>query len=141
MGLPESISESLQPIKPRIGVKLTALTDPLLQDIIGIYDQVVGGHASELFREQPPENKSQQILEELQQGNSAEFRFGSRLTRHSKLKIQRIGYADDDLAPIVEFSFAPNTEQETADGRQLCDTFRSAVDIYLQEHELATKLL
>src|SRR3989344_2491876 len=128
MGLPETKPENLVQHEPRIGIKLTVLTDPLLQDIIGKYDQVVGGHASESFREQPSENKSQYVLEELQQGNSAEFRLGSRLTRHSKLhiQIQRIGFADDNLVPIVEFSFGPNTEQETADGRQLSDTFRSA---------------
>lgn len=109
-------------------MKLSDLTYEILEEIVKIYDKTVGGHGSQYLH--PGD------LDDVRRQSSVERRFGSKVTGHSKLWIQRDWSYDE---PAIYFRFDPNTitgENEKL-GEELKKKFEQAVDDFLRKQGLA----
>jgi hypothetical protein len=96
-------------IPPRIErhakMKLGDLNYELLQKIVQLYDLVVGGHGSSYLDQECFE----WISETFKSGRPVEWRFGSKITPHSKLWISYVDF--DKTTPaksLIYFWFNPN---------------------------------
>ena len=114
-------------------MRLSKLTYETLERIVKIYDETVGGHGSHYLRP----NALDYAKEELQFGHPVEFRFGSKVTGHSKLWIHRDwSYAE----PAIYFSFGPNTDSRYEDeelAKKLGADFEKVINSFLKKEGLA----
>ena len=117
-----------------VSMRLVDLTDEILRGVIELYDKVVGGHGLGYFNS----GTLQYARELLEKRSSVEWRFGSRLSGHSKLWIQR----DYRLSePAIYFSFGANVDMESAkirkEVKKIETNFSSTVSEFLREKGLA----
>jgi len=116
-------------------MKRSDLTYEILQEIVKLYDETVGGHGSRYVN---PWTLKDLEERNLQGRNAIEWRFGSKVTGHSKLWI----HFEVPGAPAEErvyFRFGPNTSQGENEklGRQLIKKFEKVIDKFLKERGLA----
>lgn len=118
-----------------VSMRLESLTDEVLHKVIELYDRVVGGHGLRYF----DSGTLQYAKELLEKRSPVELRFGSRLSWHSKLWIQR----DWTHSPeqLIYFSFGANVDTGSAKTRKevkaLETDFGRVVSEFLKERGLA----
>lgn len=114
-------------------MRLRDLSYSALKEIVMIYDQTVGGCGLLYFGEHSFESY---VMPRLRREESVEYRYGSRITRHSKLWIipERVGGEE-----LVSFRFDPNTAagENDALAKKLGKKFEKAVDDFLKKKKLA----
>ena len=115
-------------------MKLSDLTYEILERVVKIYDKTVGGHGSRLLHPGCLDD----IKKELQRGRYVEYRFGSKVTAHSKLWI--ICEFLHKQGPAIYFSFGPNIDSRYEDeklAKKLKTKFEKAINAFLKEENLA----
>ena len=120
----------------RYGVRLDALDDALLREVIAIYDTTVGGHGTRFTRGRSDGSLTEYVQRGHQYGNAAEWRYGSRLSGHGKLFVWAERGSSEDL---VRFSFDPN-DAEGPEADALVAAFAEAIDVFLRDHPLGVEL-
>lgn len=119
-----------------VSMRLVDLTDEVLREIIELYDEVVGGNGLRYF----DSGTLQYAKELLEKRSSVEWRFGSCLSGHSKLWIQRNwrGKSSDQL---IYFSCGANVDMESAkirkEVKKIETNFNDAVSEFLRAKGLA----
>lgn len=89
-----------------VSIRLASLTNEVLHGVIKLYDEVVGGHGLRYF----DSGTLQYAKELLERSWPVEWRFGSHLSGHSKLWIQR-DYRTHLSEPVIYFSFGANVDK------------------------------
>jgi hypothetical protein len=118
-------------------IKLSSLTYEILKDIVRIYDSLVGAHGLKYLCE----SDLDQVKNGVRQYGHIEWRFGSKLTSHSKLWIQRKAFSRRD-DPSIIFCFDPNMSkaEEAIYGKnpQILEAeFNEAVEKYFDENGIS----
>ncbi len=116
-------------------MRLADLTNEILHEVIELYDKVVGGNGLRYFNS----GTLQYAIELLEKRSSVEWRFGSRLSGHSKLWIQR-DYRIHLSEPVIYFSFGANVDESPGIRKKvqkLEANFNDAVSKLLREKGLA----
>ncbi len=123
------------PLLPRVErhakMKLGDLNYELLQKIVQLYDRVVGGHGSSYFDQKYFES----ILETFIKSRRAiEWRFGSKITPHSKLWISYVDFSIANPAEsLIYFWFNPNIIPDLGEDPELAKQLESAFDGAISE--------
>jgi hypothetical protein len=115
-------------------MRLSELTYEILEKVVKIYDETVGGYGSHYLRP----SALDYIKKEFQLGHPVEYRFGSRVTGHSKLWIQCEFFHEE--GPAIYFCFGPNTDSRYEDeelAKKLGADFEKAIDSFLKKEGLA----
>ncbi len=118
-----------------ISIRLESLTEEVLRRVIEIYDEIVGGHGLKYF----DSGTLQYAKEMLMNRSSVEWRFGSRLSGHSKLWIQR-DYRTHLHESAIYFSFGANVDESPGIRKKVIaleTQFSRAVSEFLEEKGLA----
>ncbi|MDP1710215.1 MAG: hypothetical protein Q8L28_01235 [bacterium] len=124
------------------GIMLSALTPEILGDVAKIYDETVGGHGFQFISGDLRKELSG-VKQDLERGNSSEWRCGSKLSPHSKLKVYRnAGFRNDQL---IKFIFFPNLDEAeekmlSVESETLKLSFKTKINEYLQNIGLAVPL-
>ena len=120
-------------------MKLTDLTYEIFRKIVEIYDKAVGGHGIMYVN---PWNLQDYVLVQLRRYHAVEFRFGSKLTYHSKLWVRPDSFLGQEEI-IIYFDFGPNadlrTKKEKILAEKLAADFKKAIDEFLEKEKLAIK--
>jgi len=118
-------------------MKLSDLSYEIFRQIVEIYDKTVGGHGIPL---ENPWNFQDYVLAQSRRYHAVEFRFGSRLTYHSKLWIRPDSFPGQEEI-IIHFDFSPNADLRTKKEKRLADKLRAdfekAIDEFLVNKSLA----
>ena len=118
-----------------VSIRLESLTEEVLRRVIELYDETVGGNGSRYFNS----GTLQYVKEMLTNRSSVEWRFGSRLSGHSKLWIQ-LDYRTRLSEPVIYFSFAANVDESPGIRKRvqkLEANFSRSVSEFLEERGLA----
>lgn len=124
----------------RVGCLLKDLDDKLFEDIVGIYDDTLGGDGRKYFYGVEP------VYEMLSRSNKAEFRYGSFFTDDSKLEICR-EFSEDPRARgemVVSIGFYENTtvrREDKPEIKRLKGLFEQAIENLLVEKGVAIPLI
>lgn len=118
------------------------LTAEVLSNIIRIYAEITDSvYAKEPQTQVDLARRLEYALNMLGFSNSVEWRFGSRLSSHTKLRIWREGWKDDQS--VIQFALDlnlgadPNLSQDEIEVmRGWVEVFATAVDQYLQQNNL-----
>lgn len=125
--------------KIKHGMKLADLTDEIFETIVKIYDEIVDG--SGLHFLQPSAVKK--VKTALESKNAFEWRFGSKLTSHSKLWIHIKNIARFS-EPIIYFRFSANLDstlqKDEKKAEKLSQHFNACIAIFLKEKDIAIEL-
>lgn len=120
-------------------VKLSALTPEAMKQIVTIYHNTVGGTLGKTYN---GEHLLWKIKEDFRLSNSSDWRFGSRLSMHSKLQVREV--YDSPFSklenPVVKFIFYANMDHDPhfdKEAEKLEKAFETAVDKYLVSVGLA----
>ena len=120
-------------------VKLSNLTPKVVKQIVLIYHDTVGGI---LGRRYDGEFLLKEIKADLQNGNSSNWSFGSRLAMRSRFKVVQ-DYSSPNWSredPVIKFEFYANTDRDDYSDKQaeeLSKAFEGATDQYLVSLGLA----
>lgn len=125
------------------GVKLSNITDEMLEGIVGIYSDIAKVSTS---RWRIP--TLEQVNSQLRYSNAAEFRIGSSYSMNSKLWVRTEKYLRDESRTVVDtvvvFKFDPNmdfrNEKEKQEIMAKSEQFRKAASDYLLQTGLAVAL-
>jgi hypothetical protein len=124
----------------RVGCLLKDLDDKLFQDIVDIYDRILGGHGKKYSY------GVEEVYQMLRRSNIAEFRFGSFFTQDSKLEITR-EFSDDPKAQghiVVGVNFYENTSVRREDKpkiEELNGLFQQSIKNLFTERGIAIPLI
>lgn len=117
-------------------MRLSDLTAKVITDVVAIYDKTLGGSGAHYLRS--PDMK--EIIKELGRGRSVEWRFGSKVTRHSKLWIHPERSRIDGRW-LIYFRFGANIDPGAGEDEKLAETlninFQEEIDKYLKQNNLA----
>lgn len=119
------------------GMKLDHLTPEVAREILDIYFKVGMGEAYKRERlEEEADHFAQQVPEDLASWGASEWRYGSRLTMHSKIWV----IPDHRGGDVIRFIFDPNLEdpllEEKPEIRAIETTFEERIARFLQEKGL-----
>jgi len=115
------------------GIPFDAFSDEIMIGIVAVYDRVTGRKNSIRLLGQHPATSA---LNHLKRGGSAEYRFGSSISAHSKLWIHRTIVRSP--VPFIRFDFDPNTSDDDAPRCvEMRRKFLQEVKEYLKSKELA----
>ncbi len=118
-------------------IKLSALSYEIFRQIVEIYDKTVGGHGTPHVN---PWNFEDYVLAQLRRYHAVDFRFGSKLTYHSKLWIRPDSFPGQEEI-IIHFDFDPNADLRTKKEKRLAEElaadFKKAIDEFLEKEKLA----
>ena len=117
-----------------VSIRLESLTEEVLRRVIELYDETVGGHGLRYFNSGTLEYAKEMLMNR----SSVEWRFGSRLSGHSKLWIQ-FNYRTRLSEPVIYFSFGANVDESPGIRRKvqkLEANFSHAVSEFLKEKGL-----
>lgn len=138
-----------QPVE-NLGISKKDLMPRVMQRVIEIYAEVAGSEmAAEYLEEYGPEYFCDQTLESFENGWPVEYRFGSRLTGHSKLCVDEAwGHNDwdEDGERWIKFRFDPNLMPEERKGKKEADAeaikeeFKRRVGEFLVAEGIAKRL-
>lgn len=123
------------------GMKLSQLTEDILQDILFLYEQIVGGQLSSSSMCE----RLRWLQEGLEKSNAVDWRYGSKLKtergltdRNAKLIVWReTKTIDNDV--IIRFYFDPNLISGE-EAEQLKRKFEEEVDSLLISKHIAIKI-
>lgn len=126
--------------KAEFGIVVSSLTFEILQAIVRIYDETVGGHGSRYIHP----GCVFEMQKMLNNFHSVERRFGSQLDMHSKLWITP-AFQSFNGEQVVYFSFdhnfyRPSKAQEIA-AEKLETAFYKSIHAFLQEQGIAIELM
>ena len=148
MGPNTSNTPQIEP--PKFGIRRELLTEEILLEVLRIYNQVVGPSSSvkRYLDAETCEPVMQQLNQYLQFSGTAEWRFGSKLTGHSKLFIRSAYPKQDDteIKDLIRFEFSPNLDsantnrRDESDATRLQNEFLRTVEAYLQSKQVAVEV-
>ena len=113
-------------------IEFAKFTLGLAKEIVKLYHETVGGALGLCY---PGEWLFAEILKGLTRSNVCEFRFGSKLSMHSKLYFRE--RHDIPQMTTISFDFYPNTGSDGKEERDLEAAFEKAVDRLLLSTGLA----
>ena len=120
-----AIPPSLPRIERHAKMKLGGLSYKLLQKIVRLYDQVTGGHGISYL----DQGYFQSISETFRSGRAVEWRFGSKITPHSKLWISYVDFSiTNPTESLIYFWFNPNIIPELGEDPELAEQLKSEFD-------------
>lgn len=108
-------------------VSLSQITPETLERIFEIYDEQVGGHAIEGLELYDLQYYLQQVSALAGRTRDIEWRFGSELSRKSKLALRVDGLYDEGEDRQVEIYFSPNVDVSTPQSDTMRQRFSQAV--------------
>jgi len=116
------------------GIKPSDLNSEILSEIFDLYSEIVGGNPGIV----PAEHQLKELRE---RGGPLEWRFGSRLSLNSKLRVNTTFAGREE--PTLSFSFFDNLangDPREEKGQELAETFKQAVDDLLISKGLGVEL-
>jgi len=117
-------------------MRLVDLTGKIIEDVVKIYDKTVGGHGVHYLRSIDIE----ELSKTLRSGQPIEWRFGSKVTGHSKLWIHPERSRIDDRW-LIYFRFGANIDPGAGENEKLAETlainFQKEINKYLEQNNLA----
>src|SRR3990167_2395298 len=118
-----------------VSIRLESLTEEVLRRVIELYDETVGGHGLRYFNSGTLEYAKEMLTNR----SSVEWRYGSRLSGHSKLWIQ-LNHRTCLSEPAIYFSFGANVDESPGIRKKvekLESRFSRVVSDFLKEKGLA----
>lgn len=118
---------------PQVGFRVADLTHDLLKAVTDLYVSTVGTPDRPRELTGTEVSDAQELLEK---GQGVEWRFGSRLTSHSKLKVTV--YRSRGQDPLCYFYCHPNTNDDRAAVPiNMANQFAAAADRLLRDRGVA----
>lgn len=117
------------------GIRFADLTEEILADILKLFLETGGMGESDWKRRTLTQDN---ISNQIENSNNAEFRFGSRFTGHSKLNVRRVYYSGVER-DVVEFKAYGNTHGDNLSKKEMREVkdweeqFRQAASDYLEK--------